>query len=85
LAPALQGEFVTPGRCLGFANLHYREATFDLELEIGSGGMLTARLRPDCPVTVLVEGDEGPVEVRAVGASAVFYIRNGHRYFVTIA
>jgi len=25
------------------------------------------------------------VEARTVGASAVFQIRNGHRYFVTIA
>jgi len=85
LAPSLQGELLRPGRRLGFANLHYRGVTFDLALEVGSGSMLTAQLTPGSPATVLVEGDEGSVEVRAVGASAIFQIRNGHRYFVTIA
>jgi hypothetical protein len=37
LAPALQGELMTVGRCLGFANLHYRGAMLDLELVVVAG------------------------------------------------
>jgi hypothetical protein len=75
---------MTPGRCLGFANLHYRGATLDLELVVGSGGALIAKLTPGSPATVSVAGDKGYVPVGAVGQSAVFQIDNGHRYLVAI-
>jgi hypothetical protein len=84
LAPALQSELMTPDRCLGFANLHYRGATLDLELVVGSRGALIAKLTPGSPATVSVAGDKGYVPVGAVGQSAVFQIDNGHRYLVAI-
>jgi hypothetical protein len=82
--PSLQGGLMTPGHRLGFANLHYRGANFDLELEVGSGDVLTARLRPGTPATIFVEGDEGQVPVRTVDESAIFALRNCHRYLVTL-
>jgi len=85
LAPSLYGDLLTTGRRLGFANLHYRGASFDLELEAGAGGLLTARLTPGSPVTVFVEENEGSVAVQALSQSAVFQIHNGLRYRVILS
>lgn len=85
LAPSLQDHLTPPGRTLGFANLRYRGAVFDLALEVGSGDLLTARLKSDAPIKVIVEGDEGAVRVQEDGSTAVFQIRNSQRYFVTLS
>lgn len=85
LAPSLQDDLTTPGRTLGFANLHFRGVVFDLALEAGSGDALTARLTTNSPRKVIVEDDEGrPVRVHMDGALTSFQIRNSQRYIVTI-
>ncbi len=84
MMPALQGSLLRPGHRLGFANLHYRGAAFDLELEVGSGSVLTARLTPASPIGVSVVDEAGPVAVDATGRSVLFPVRNGQRSLVSI-
>jgi hypothetical protein len=85
LAPALQGRLLAPGSYLGFANLHYRGATFDLGLSVGSGGHFTLRVTPGSPETVCVQGEEGRVPGDAIDGSMQYQIQNCQRYRVCIA
>ena len=84
LAPALCDELLEPGRDLGFANLHYRGARFDLGLLVGSDGRLTARITPGSQETVWAEGDGGRIPGSAVDGSVQYQIKNCHRYRVSI-
>ena len=85
LAPSLQGDLLTTGGQLGFANLHYRGVVFDMQLTVSSANELTVRLKLGFPGRVSVNGEEGPVPVHPAGGSVKFQIRNAHRYSVTVA
>jgi hypothetical protein len=85
LAPALCGDLLTPGRRLGFANLRYRDAVFDLELEVEGDDLLTGRVTPTAGQQVSVQDGQGSIAVRRVEGTFAFPIHNRQRYVVRLS
>jgi len=85
LAPALNDELLTPGRRLGFANLRYRGAVFDLDIQVDRDHRLTGRLTPTAGQPVSVEGDEGPVAVVRRQGAVTFPIENRRRHVIRLS